>query len=264
MKARAVVGAASVVAAAPTTAGPDEGLSEFLRARPRLFAIAHRMLGSVAEAEDILQDVWVRWQTADTSRVGNPLAFLAAVTTRVAINVLRSARARRETCAGSWLPELADTAADPGLEAERSEALSSAVLLLLQRLLPTERAAYVLREAFGYPYREIAGLLKIGEANARQTVTRARQRVWSERRAPVRPASQRRLLKAFAAAARTGDLAGLESLFALDVVSTSRDWCTSNKSDGVSGASNRGFGTPARHGSRASIATATSCPAESR
>jgi RNA polymerase sigma-70 factor (ECF subfamily) len=227
MKARGVVAAASVVASAPITACPDEGLSEFLRARPRLFGIAYRMLGSVAEAEDVVQDVWVRWQTVDASGIDNPLAFLAAATTRLAINVLHSARARRETCAGSWLPELADTTADPGLEAERSEALNCAVLLLLERLLPTERAAYVLREAFNYPYREIAYILKIGEANARQVVTRARQRVSGERRAPVSPASQRRLLEAFAAAARTGDLAGLESLLALDAVSTSGDWCSS-------------------------------------
>jgi RNA polymerase sigma-70 factor (ECF subfamily) len=227
MKARGVVAAASVVAATPIAACADGGLSEFLRARPRLFGIAYRMLGSVAEAEDVVQDVWVRWQAVDASGIDNPLAFLAAATTRLAINVLHSARARRETCAGSWLPELADTTADPGLEAERSEALNSAVLLLLERLLPTERAAYVLREAFNYPYREIAYILKIGEANARQVVTRARQRVSGERRAPVSPASQRRLLEAFAAAARTGDLAGLESVLALDAVSTSGDWCSS-------------------------------------
>ena len=103
---------------------PDDGLSAFLRARPRLFGIAYRMLGSAAEAEDIVQDVWVRWQTTDRSPVRNPLAFLVAATTRLAINVLQSARARRETCAGSWLPEPVDTSTDPGLGAERGEALN--------------------------------------------------------------------------------------------------------------------------------------------
>ena len=195
---------------------PDDGLSAFLRARPRLFGIAYRMLGSAAEAEDIVQDVWVRWQTTDRSPVRNPLAFLVAATTRLAINVLHSARARRETCAGSWLPEPVDTTTDPGLRAERGEALKFAVLLLLEKLSPTERAAYVLREAFNYPYREIADILRVEEANARQLVTRARGHVSGGRRASVSPAEQRRLLDAFVAAARTGDLARLESLFASD------------------------------------------------
>jgi RNA polymerase sigma-70 factor, ECF subfamily len=210
--------------AAPVATRPGDGLSAFLRARPRLFGIAYRMLGSAAEAEDIVQDVWVRWQTTDRSPVRNPLAFLVAATTRLAINVLHSARARRETCAGSWLPELVDTTTDPGLGAERGEALNSAVLLLLEKLSPTERAAYVLREAFNYPYREIAAILRLEEANTRQLVTRAREHVSGGRCAPVSPAEQRRLLNAFVAAARTGDLARLERLFASDVVSTSRDW----------------------------------------
>ena len=193
---------------------PDDGLSAFLRVRPRLFGIAYRMLGSAAEAEDIVQDVWVRWQTTDRNPVRSPLAFLVAVTTRLAINVLHSARARRETCAGAWLPELADTGADPGVGVERSESLDSAVLLLLEKLSPTERAAYVLREAFSYPYREIADVLRVEAASARQLVSRARGHVSGGRRAPVSPAEHRRLVTAFVAAARTGDLARLESLFA--------------------------------------------------
>jgi RNA polymerase sigma factor (sigma-70 family) len=197
---------------------PDDGLSPFLRARPRLFGIALRMLGSTAGADDIVQDVWVRWQTTDRSRVRNPLAFLVAATTRLAINDLHSARARRETCAGSWLPELVDTTIDPGSGAERGEALNFAVLLLLEKLLPAERAAYVLRKAFNYPYREIADILRVGEANARQLVRRAREHVSGGRRAPVSPAAQRGLLNAFVAAARTGDLARLESLLASDVL----------------------------------------------
>ena len=200
----------------PLATFSDDGLSAFLHARPRLFAIAYRMLGSAAEAEDIVQDVWVRWQTADRSPVRNSLAFLVAATTRLAINVLHSARARREICSGSWLPEPVDTTANPGLWAERGEALNSAVLLLLEKLSPTERAAYVLREAFSYPYRDIADILRVEEANARQLVTRAREHVTGGRRAPVCPTEQRRLLHAFVTAARTGDLARIESLFVAD------------------------------------------------
>lgn len=159
----------------------DDGLSAFLSARPRLFGIAYRMLGNAAEAEDIVQDVWVRWQTTDRSVVRNARAFLATTTTRLAINAVQSAHSRRETYVGPWLPEPVDISADPGLGAERGEALQFAVLVLLEKLSPTERAAYVLREAFSYPYRQIADILRLEEANTRQLVTRARRRV-AERR----------------------------------------------------------------------------------
>jgi RNA polymerase sigma factor (sigma-70 family) len=191
----------------------DDGLSPFLRARPGLFGIAYRMLGSVAEAEDIVQDVWVRWQMTDRTPIRNPLAFLVTATTRLAINVLQSARARKETC-GDRLSEPIDASTDPAFEAERGEALDSAVLLLLEKLSPTERAAYVLREAFNYAYRRIAEILRVEEANARQLVTRAREHLSGGRCAPVNPAERQRLLSAFVAAARTGDLAGLEGLLA--------------------------------------------------
>ena len=191
----------------------DDGLSAFLSARSRLFGIAFRMLGSAVEAEDIVQEVWVRWQTTDRSRVDCPLAFLVAAAKRLAINVLQSARARRETCG---LPELVDGSNDPRLKAERGEALNHAVVLLLEKLSPTERAAYLLREAFSHPYREIAGILRVEEANARQIVTRAREHVCGERCAPVSPAEQRCLLDAFVAATRTGDLTRLESLLVAD------------------------------------------------
>ena len=207
--------------AVPLTTCPDEGLSAFLSVRPRLFAIAYRMLGSASEAEDIVQDVWVRWQTADRSLVRDAAAFLATTTTRLAINVLQSARSRRETYVGPWLPEPVDTGADPRLEAERGQALTFGVLLLLEKLTPTERAAYILREAFDYPYREIANVLRLEEANARQVVTRARQRVANGRTMPASSTEQRRLLDAFIAAAQNGDVARLEGLFASDVVSTS-------------------------------------------
>src|SRR5262245_28122583 len=126
---------------------------------------------------------------------------------------------RRETYIGPWLPEPVDTSTDPGVGAERGEALELAVLLLLERLSPTERAAYVLREAFSYPYLEIGEVLHVEEANARQLVTRARQHVADGRRARVSDGEQRRLLQAFVAAARTGNVAELERLFTADIVS---------------------------------------------
>ena len=199
----------------------DDGLSAFLGMRTRLFAIAYRMLVSAAEAEDVVQDVWLRWQTTDRSAVRDAPAFLATATTRLAINVIQSARSRRETYVDHRLQEPVDTSADAGLEAERTEALAFAVRILLEKLSPTERAAYVLREAFDYSYREIADILRLEYANARQIVTRARQHVADNRRLPVSSAEQRRLLYAFIGAAQRGDVAGLKGLFASDVVSTS-------------------------------------------
>jgi RNA polymerase sigma-70 factor (ECF subfamily) len=199
----------------------NDGLSAFLSVRPRLFGIAYRMLGSAVEAEDIVQDVWLRWQTSDRSLVRDAAAFLATTTTRLAINVMQSARARRETDVGPWLPEPVDTSADPGAGAERGEALELGIQVLLEKLSPTERAAYILREAFEYAYRDIANVLRLQEANARQLVTRARQHLANGRRSPANATDQRRLLAAFMAAAHKGDLAGLTGLFASDVVSTS-------------------------------------------
>ncbi len=207
---------------APRLAWSDDGLATFISARPRLFGIAYRMLGSAAEAEDIVQDVWLRWQTTDRGPIRSPLAFLVTATARLAINVLQSARARRETDVGPLLPEPADTSGDPGWRAERSEALALAVRLLLEKLSPTERAAYVLREAFGHPYREIAGILRIEEANARQLVTRAREAMLRDRRTPVGEAEHRRLLNAFVGAAKTGDVASLEQFFATGAAAPQR------------------------------------------
>jgi RNA polymerase sigma-70 factor (ECF subfamily) len=198
----------------------NDGLSAFLSLRPRLFGIAYRMLRSAVEAEDIVQDVWLRWQTADLSVVRDAAAFLTTTATRLAINVMQSARSRRETYVGPWLQEPVDTSADPRLEAERGQALAFGVLLLLEKLTPTERAAYILREAFDYPYRDIANVLRLEEANARQVVTRARQHVVNGRRMSASSTEQRRLLEAFIAAARNGDVAGLEGLFASNVIST--------------------------------------------
>jgi RNA polymerase sigma-70 factor (ECF subfamily) len=186
-----------------------------------LFGIAYRMLGSAAEAEDIVQDVWLRWQATNRSVVENPPAFLATTTTRMCINFSQSAQSRRETYIGPWLPEPVDTSSDPALGAERDEALGFAILLLLEKLSPTERAAYVLREAFDYSYRQIADILQMEEANTRQLVSRARKHIADGRHTPASSQEQRRLLEVFIGAAQKGDLAALEGLFAEDVVSYS-------------------------------------------
>lgn len=199
----------------------EEAAAVFGEVRPRLFGIAYRMLGSRTEAEDLVQDVWLRWQTTDRSAVANPVAFLSTAITRLAINATQSARIRRETYIGPWLPEPIDTSADPYLGAERGEAMNLAVLLVLERLTPTERAAYILREAFDYPYSELAGVLETTEAAVRQLVSRARKHVSSERRAPVPREQLEQLLTAFIAAAQSGEVAALEALLAADAISYS-------------------------------------------
>jgi RNA polymerase sigma-70 factor (ECF subfamily) len=203
------------------TSAADDGLSAFVGARRRLFGIAYRMLGSAVEAEDILQEVWLRWQGVDRSAVANANAYLATMTTRLAINVAQSARSRHETYVGPWLPEPVDTSADPTLGAERGEALEFAVLVLLEKLSPKERAAYILHEAFNYPYPEIAEMVRVSEVNARQLVSRARKHIADGRRTPVSTTEQRRLLDAFMIAAQQGDLATLQGLFASDISSYS-------------------------------------------
>ena len=137
------------------------------------------------------------------------------------VNFAQSAQSRREAYVGPWLPEPVDTSSDPALGAERGEALGLAILLLLEKLSPTERAAYVLREAFDYSYRQIANILQMEEANTRQLVTRARKHIADGRRTPASSEEQRRLLEAFIGAAQKGDIAALEGLFAEDVVSYS-------------------------------------------
>lgn len=199
----------------------DDALAVFQSVRRRLFGIAYRMLGSASEAEDLVQEAWLRWQGTDRSVVQDPAAFLATTTTRLAINALQSARARRETYIGPWLPEPVDTSQDPTLGAERTEALGYAVLVMLERLTPTERAAYVLREAFGYSYAQIHEIVQVSEAAARQLVSRARKHLAGERKREVSASEQRRLLTAFVSAAQTGDLEQLEQLFAEDVTSYS-------------------------------------------
>ncbi|MFF7597697.1 RNA polymerase sigma-70 factor [Streptomyces mirabilis] len=199
----------------------DQATREFMAARPHLFGIAYRVLGSVVEAEDIVQDAWLRWQNTNRADIVEPTAFLATVTSRLAINLAQSAPKRRESYIGPWLPEPVDTRVDPQLGAERAEALDMAVLHLMEKLNPVERAAYVLREAFDYPYKRIADMLETSEANTRQLVSRARKRLSAERREPVSPAAHRRLLEVFLSAAQTGNLSVLEDVLTADVVSYS-------------------------------------------
>ncbi|MBO1332497.1 RNA polymerase sigma-70 factor [Streptomyces sp. VRA16 Mangrove soil] len=199
----------------------DGATKEFLAVRPQLFGIAYRVLGSAVEAEDVVQDTWVRWQNTDRTKVKEPAAFLTTIVTRLAINLAQSARVRRESYVGPWLPDPVDTTEDPQLGAERAEALELAVLLLLEKLNPVERTAYVLREAFDYPYGRIAEILETTEANARQLVSRGRKHLAAERTARVTRVAHRRLLEVFLSAARTGDLSVLEDILTADVVSYS-------------------------------------------
>jgi RNA polymerase sigma-70 factor, ECF subfamily len=201
-------------------AGIEAAVGAFNESRPRLFGIAYRMLGSVAEAEDIVQEAWLRWQETDRTVVRNPAGFLTTVTTRLALNTAESARVRRQQYIGPWLPEPVDTSADPSLGAEKAEALESAVLVLLEKVRPDQRAAYVLREAFDYSYEEVADILRTSTANARQLVSRAKKSVQSDRKEPVDPVRHRTLLEAFVAAARDGDVKRLEKVLSAEVVST--------------------------------------------
>jgi RNA polymerase sigma-70 factor (ECF subfamily) len=205
--------------AAPVIAPVDP--APFEAARPRLFGIAYRTLESAADAEDVVQDAWIRWQRTDRNEVRDTAAFLATTTKRLALNVAQSARARRETTTDPWHPEPVDVHDDPALGAERREALELAVRMLMEKLSRTERAAYVLREAFDYPYRQISDVLATSEANARQLVTRARMRLGSEPRRPVSAVEQQRFIDAFVDAAQTGDLTTLEQLLAAHVVTSS-------------------------------------------
>jgi RNA polymerase sigma-70 factor (TIGR02957 family) len=193
--------------------------------RPTAFAIAYRMLGSVSEAEDVVQEALLRVHKAldDGEHIASPRAFVATVTTRLAINELRSARVRRERYVGDWLPEpiITDGQDDPARHAETADSLSLAMLVLLESLSPEQRAVLLLRDVFDYGYPEIAGIVGKSEDNVRQLATRARRHV-EERRPRFQTTSEQRdeLARRFFAAAEQGDLAGLEALLADDVVMT--------------------------------------------
>jgi RNA polymerase sigma-70 factor (TIGR02957 family) len=189
--------------------------------RPLLFSIAYRMTGSVAEAEDLVQEAFFRMGRAEQSgvTVESPKAYLTTTITRLAINHLRSARARRESYVGTWLPEpvVADLHESPEQMAELSDSLSMAFLLLLESLSPVERAVFLLREVFDYPYEDIAQVVDKSEANCRQIFVRARQHIGTQRaRYEASPAKSEALVRSFLAAARDGDLDQLVDLLAAD------------------------------------------------
>ena len=202
--------------------GSEELLDEL---RPTSFAIAYRMLGSVAEAEDVVQEALLRVHRAleKGDRLESPRAFVATVTTRLAIDELRSARSRRERYVGEWLPEpiLTDSSDDPARDAEMADSLSMALLVLLETLTPEQRAVLLLRDVFDYGYDEIAQIVDKSEDNVRQIATRARRHV-EERRPRFETSREQReeLARRFFAAAQDGDLGGLEALLAHDVVLT--------------------------------------------
>ncbi|MEU2723729.1 RNA polymerase sigma factor SigJ [Streptomyces smyrnaeus] len=176
--------------------------------RPRLEAIAYRLLGSAGEAEDAVQETFLRWHAADVDRIEVPEAWLTKVLTNVCRNQLTSARARRETYVGQWLPEPllpGDPMLGPADTAEQRESVSYAVLTLLERLSPQERVVYVLREAFEYPHREIAEILDISEASSQQLFHRAKRRVADGKaRTEIDEAAARRVVEGFLAAATSG------------------------------------------------------------
>jgi RNA polymerase sigma-70 factor, ECF subfamily len=192
---------------------------EFEELRPLLFAIAYRILGSVAEAEDAVQETWLRYESSPTQPT-SPKAFLSAVVTRVSIDMLRSARARRETYVGQWFPEplLTDPYEDPARSAELADSVSMAALLLLERLTPLERAVFVLREVFGFAFPEIASAVGRSEAACRQLAARARRHMDAGRpRFEADRREREELATRFFDALRDGDIDGLRELLAADV-----------------------------------------------
>jgi len=201
-------------------------IDRFEASRGRLASLAYRLLGSAADAEDAVQDTFLRWQAADRERVEVPEAWLTKVVTHLCLDRLRSAQARHERAAGAWLPEPlldGDPMLGPADTFEQRESVSLAVLTLLERLSPVERAVYVLREAFSYSHAEIAGILDITESASQQHVHRARIRVAAERRrgAEADPASARKVVEEFLAAAMSGRTERLVALLTEDVTAVS-------------------------------------------
>ncbi|MBV1856130.1 RNA polymerase sigma factor SigJ [Catellatospora tritici] len=199
-----------------------DDVDRFVAARPRLQAIAYRLLGSAAEAEDAVQETFLRWQAADLDRVEVPEAWLTKVLTNLCLNQLTSARARRETYVGQWLPEPllgGDPMLGPADTAEQRESVSYAVLTLLERLSPNERAVYVLREAFDYPHREIAEILDLTEAASQQLYHRAKKHVADGTvRTEIDAAAARRIVEEFLAAAVSGRTESLVRLLTADAI----------------------------------------------
>ncbi|MGW2837170.1 RNA polymerase sigma factor SigJ [Streptomyces sp. NPDC001493] len=199
-----------------------DDVDRFEASRPRLEAIAYRLLGSASDAEDAVQDTFLRWQAADVGRIEVPEAWLTKVLTNLCLNQLTSARARRETYVGQWLPEpllAGDPMLGPADTVEQRESVSFAVLALMERLSPNERVVYVLREAFDYPHRRIAEILDITEASCQQIFHRAKKHVADGRsRAEIDEAAARRIVHEFLAAATSGRTEPLVALLTGDAI----------------------------------------------
>lgn len=199
----------------PSVSQPDDGTHTFEMHRPRLVRLAYRMLGSVAEAEDVVQDAWLRWQQADQARIDIPAAFLSRIVTRLCLDVMKSARVRRESYVGSWLPEPIIEEPDHVDEDD----LTLTLMLALERLSPLERAAFLLHDVFGVPLDEVAATVERDPAAVRQLAARARRHVQDQRpRYPVAQDEGSRIAQAFFIASRSGDTGALRSILAEDVV----------------------------------------------
>lgn len=194
----------------------ERAVEVFLAERTHLFWIAYRIVGDVAGAEDVVQEAWLRWQRSPRSEIKSPGAFLNTVVTHLAINVVQSAGWRHETPTDAPLMELVDPAQDPTMQVELTAEIERALSLLMVRLTPSERAAYLLRKGFDYPYRDVARVLRTTVSNARQLVRRAHCGLDRTSRRPVDPAVHRRLVCAFVTAAQTGDFVDLEHMLADD------------------------------------------------
>lgn len=193
----------------------------FLQYRPLLLSIAYRMLGSMADAEDLVQETFIKWQTSAEANVQSPRAYLVTILSRLCIHQLESSRVQREQYVGPWLPEPVSTGAtaDPLDASELQESLSMAFLLLLERLTPVERAAFLLHDVFGYDYEELVRVLTRSEATCRQIVHRARRHVAENRpRFDPAPEQHQRLLHEFVTATSSGNLEGLVSVLSNEVV----------------------------------------------
>ncbi|MGW5638890.1 RNA polymerase sigma-70 factor [Streptomyces sp. NPDC003832] len=201
-----------------TPAPHDDSLDDYTSHRRLLFGTAYRMLGSVADAEDVLQDAWLKWSRTDRASVTNPRAYLVRTVTNLCLNRLTSARATRESYIGEWLPEPWLTTPDSSEDTERADSVSMALMVVLESLSPVERAVFVLREVFGYSHAEIAGILDRSEAAVRQTAHRAREHVEARRPRYDTDQEQRRAVtERFLAACTGGDLNAVMELLAPDV-----------------------------------------------
>ena len=205
---------------APAKIAVEERLEAFLQYRPLLLSIAYRMLGTLADAEDMLQETYLRWQQSSDAEIRSVKAFLVTVTTRLCINHLQSARVQREQYVGEWLPEpvVSTPENDPSTLPQIDESLSLAFLVLLERLSPIERAVFLLREVFDYEYVEIARIVSQTEVNCRQIFRRARLHIKEMRpRFDASPVLKENLLREFLEAASRGDMDGLLRLFSRDI-----------------------------------------------